>query len=99
MSGRTWLERPDGAVMAYLHVLEVAEPHRRHGIAAELVRSFCTSATSRGAYKMFLMTGESNSAARALYESLGGGFPQQGPTVSYSFALPLSPPVRLRPAT
>lgn len=45
--------------------------------------------TARGASKMFLTTGEANRPARALYDALGGGLAEQGPTVNYWFLLPL----------
>jgi hypothetical protein len=41
-----------------------------------------------GATKMFLTTGEGNTAARHLYESMGAGPATQGPTVNYWFLLP-----------
>jgi hypothetical protein len=40
-----------------------------------------------GASRMFLSTGEVNTPARTLYESLGGGLAGQGPTVTYWFVL------------
>ena len=83
------LPRPDGKTMAHLHDLVVAEGHRRRGIARQLVRAFAASAGRRGATTMFLTTGEGNLAARALYDSLGGGLAAQGPTVQYWFPLPL----------
>jgi hypothetical protein len=36
---------------------------------------------------MFLTTGEDNTAARSLYEAMGGGLAEQGPTVNYWFLL------------
>jgi hypothetical protein len=36
---------------------------------------------------MFLTTGEANAPARALYDSMGGGLADQGPTVNYWFLL------------
>jgi hypothetical protein len=38
---------------------------------------------------MFLTTGGANRPARALYDALGGGLAEQGPTVNYWFLLPL----------
>lgn len=85
------LARPDGASMLYLHNLEVAEHCRRQGIGRVLLRSFMEAGVQFGASKMFLTTGESNTAARRLYESMGAGLAAQGPTVNYWFLLPPTP--------
>ncbi len=53
----------------------------------ELVRTFMTAGAAAGATKMFLTTGADNAGARALYDSLGGGLAEQGPTVNYWFLL------------
>ncbi|GAB1690747.1 hypothetical protein KRM28CT15_25500 [Krasilnikovia sp. M28-CT-15] len=80
--------------MLYLHNLEVAERRRRHGIGRELLRAFIKAGVELGASKMFLTTGEDNTAARRLYESMGAGLATQGPTVNYWFPLP---PTSTRP--
>jgi GNAT superfamily N-acetyltransferase len=90
VAGWCWgyhLPRPDGTSMLYVHQLEVAETHRRQGIGRELVHTFMTSGAAAGASKMFLTTGADNASARALYDSLGGGLAEQGPTVNYWFLL------------
>jgi GNAT superfamily N-acetyltransferase len=81
------LPRPDGTSMLYVHQLKVAEAHRGQGIGRELVTTFMTAGAAAGASKMFLTTGADNTAARALYDSLGGGLAEQGPTVNYWFLL------------
>jgi ribosomal protein S18 acetylase RimI-like enzyme len=81
------LVRPDDSSMLYLHQIEVAEAHRRTGIGRELLRAFMAAGAEVGATKMFLTTGEANAAARALYDSMGGGLATQGPTVNYWFLL------------
>ncbi|GAA1508007.1 GNAT family N-acetyltransferase [Kribbella lupini] len=81
------LPRPDGTSMLYVHQLKVAEAHRGQGIGRELVTTFMTAGTAAGAGTMFLTTGADNTAARALYDSLGGGLAEQGPTVNYWFLL------------
>jgi GNAT superfamily N-acetyltransferase/gluconate kinase len=81
------LIRPDTSSMLYLHRLEVAHERRRRGIGRALLRAFMSAGVQAGANKMFLTTGEANVAARALYESVGGGLAAQGPTVSYWFLL------------
>lgn len=90
VSGWCWgyhLVRPDGTSMLYLHELEVVEAHRRTGIGRELLRTFMTAGANAGATKMFLTTGADNAPARALYDSMGGGPPTQGPTLNYWFLL------------
>lgn len=81
------LPRPDGTTMLYLHHLEVAEPHRRQGIARSLLLSFMQAGAEQGARRMFLTTGEENSPARHLYESEGATPAAQGPTANYWFIL------------
>jgi ribosomal protein S18 acetylase RimI-like enzyme len=81
------LPRPDGTSMLYLHNLEVAEHCRRRGTGRGLLRAFIAAGIRLGAARMFLTTGEDNTAARRLYESMGAGLATQGPTVSYWFRL------------
>jgi ribosomal protein S18 acetylase RimI-like enzyme len=85
------LARPDGTSMLYLHKLEVVESCRRQGVGRGLLRSFMEAGVHLGADKMFLTTGEGNTAARRLYESMGAGLATQGPTVNYWFPLPAAP--------
>lgn len=81
------LPRPDGSGMLYLHDLAVAERCRRRGIGRQLLAAFLEAGVQLGASKMFLTTGEGNTAARRLYESMGAGPAAQGPTVNYWFPL------------
>lgn len=71
----------------YLHQLEVVEGQRRQGIGRALLVAFMRAGAQAGATTMFLTTGEVNAAARALYDSLGGGLAVPGPTVNYWFRL------------
>lgn len=90
ITGWCWgyhLIRPDDTSMLYLHQLEVDQAHRRTGIGRELLRTFMTAGAKAGATKMFLTTGADNAPARALYDSMGGGPPTQGPTLNYWFLL------------
>jgi ribosomal protein S18 acetylase RimI-like enzyme len=62
-----WME----ALECYLAELYVVPPHRGHGLGRELMRAAIACARARGAAYMELGTGETDVAARALYESLG----------------------------
>jgi ribosomal protein S18 acetylase RimI-like enzyme len=81
------LVRPDDSSTLYLHQLEVDEAHQRKGIGRQLLRAFMTAGALAGAAKMFLTTGAENTAARSLYDAMGGGLASQGPTVNYWFLL------------
>ncbi|MFB9237670.1 GNAT family N-acetyltransferase [Plantactinospora siamensis] len=81
------LIRPDRSSMLYLHHLEVRQSHRKRGVGRALLEAFMRAGKCAGATKMFLTTGQANGPARALYESMGGGLAEQGPTVNYWFRL------------
>lgn len=74
-AGIAWGARmryPNGKIASYLHELDVAEPHRRQGIATMLVGAAMDLARRSGHQKFWLSTGGHNEIAQALYESLGG---------------------------
>ena len=56
---------------AMIHALEVAQDHRRQGLAAYLTRSSAFWAQTKGAAFLTLVTTQANDAANALYTSLG----------------------------
>ena len=77
-------ERPDGlavirfrpsiwtaALDAYLEELYVAPERRRHGIGRALLEAAMEVARAAGATRMDLATSETDTAARALYDSCG----------------------------
>ena len=77
-------ERPDGlavirfrpsiwtaALDAYLEELYVAPERRRHGIGRALLEAAMEAARAAGATRMDLATSETDTAARALYDSCG----------------------------
>lgn len=74
------IERPDDTSMLYLHELDVADAHRNKGFGTALVEAFLNEGRKLGAFKAFLTTGTQNAPARALYERLGFGLADQGPT-------------------
>jgi len=73
--------------MMYLHELEVDAGHRCRGIGRSLLEEFIRLGRGNGSAKLFLITGEGNRPARALYESCGGRLSDDTPTVTYWFAL------------
>jgi ribosomal protein S18 acetylase RimI-like enzyme len=64
--------RADGNRMLLLYEIEVAEEHRRRGVGRSLLDGFLGVARREGHRKMWLITGEDNDPAKALYESTGG---------------------------
>lgn len=85
LAGWCWgyqLIRPGDSSMLYLHQLEVDQAYRRQGIGRDLLRALMTAGVEEGATKMFLTTGAENTAARSLYDAMGGGLAAQGPTVN-----------------
>jgi ribosomal protein S18 acetylase RimI-like enzyme len=59
------------ALECYLAELYIAPAHRGHGLGRALMESAIALARARGADYMDLGTAETDTAARALYESLG----------------------------
>lgn len=59
------------ALECYLAELYVAPPHRGHGLGRALMEAAVKLARWRGATYMDLGTAETDTAARALYESMG----------------------------
>jgi aminoglycoside 3-N-acetyltransferase I len=81
-------EEPIGLVVAYelirrhrepsqlfVYELGVEPEHRRRGVATALMAELARLARERGIRSGFVLTNESNSAAMALYERLGGRRP------------------------
>lgn len=57
--------------LAVLHALEVAQTHRRRGLARDLLHGAAGWAAMQGASRLALVVSEGNAAARALYEGAG----------------------------
>lgn len=68
----THFRRPNGEVTTYVDELEVAEPHRRRGIATLLMQAAFESSRAAGATALFLVTRERNEIAQQLYRELDG---------------------------
>ncbi len=71
-------DRPAGSVYvgiaadcAMIHALEVADSHRRKGLARHLTRAAAFWALDQGATYLTLVTTQANPAANGLYTSLG----------------------------
>ncbi len=55
----------------YIYDLAIAEPHRRKGIATQLIRELQHIAKERKAYVIFVQADQEDEPAIKLYESLG----------------------------
>jgi aminoglycoside 3-N-acetyltransferase I len=90
-------ERPVGFVLAhelprrhgdrsqlFVHEIEVAETHRRRGIASALLARLAALASERGIRTGFVLTEPGNGPANALYRSAGGA--TEGVTVQWEFS-------------
>lgn len=66
------LHRPDGELMFLIYDVEVAEEHRRHGVATALVNQARRMSANRGAVETWLVTEDDNEEAQELYSYLGG---------------------------
>jgi GNAT superfamily N-acetyltransferase len=70
-----WADEPVG----YLEELYVVPDRRGEGIGREIMAAVITLARERGAAGMEVITGEDDTAARALYESVGFANEIEGP--------------------
>ncbi|WP_188316868.1 GNAT family N-acetyltransferase [Solihabitans fulvus] len=62
-----------GYSQVQLYELEVVRAARRRGVGRALVTAMLELVVCEGHRKMWLFTDENNAAAKALYESVGGG--------------------------
>lgn len=73
-AGLVWgtnIRRPTGALMTYLHELEVIERYRRRGLATMLVEAAIGAARRAGSTRLWLLTAVGNEPASALYRAMG----------------------------
>jgi ribosomal protein S18 acetylase RimI-like enzyme len=55
----------------YIYDLAIAEPHRRRGVATNLINELRQIARQRGVYVIYVQADKTDDAAIKLYESLG----------------------------
>ena len=67
----------------FVYEVEVAETHRRRGIATALLAELAALARERGIASGFVLTEPDNDAANALYRSVGGT--NEGTNVVWGF--------------
>jgi len=56
---------------ALLYEIDVAEPHRKKGVAREMIEKLLRVVRARGVDRMWVLTNVSSEPAMRLYESLG----------------------------
>lgn len=91
-------EEPVGFLIAYLltrlaenrpmmlfYEIEVAESHRRKGIARQMIEKLQEMCRENSVLKMWVLTEESNPAAMRLYEATGGVRADDGDTVMFEY--------------
>jgi aminoglycoside 6'-N-acetyltransferase I len=80
---------PDKAPELWINEVGVAPSHHRRGIARRLLDAMLEHGRSLGCTEAWVLTEETNAAARRLYESAGG---ESSLAVMYSFPLADTPP-------
>jgi len=73
-AGLIWgvhVRRPSGALMTYLHELDVVEAYRRRGLATMLIEAAIGAARRTGSTRLWLITEVDNEPAGALYRATG----------------------------
>lgn len=65
------LQRVDGTTMCLLYEIDVAEPHRRRGVARSLLDRTIDEALSSECSTLWVFTDPENSAAHSLYAGAG----------------------------
>lgn len=84
------LRRLDGARPKFmLYEIETAPEFRRRGVARALMMKMLEVAASAHSLNLFVLTDESNNAAMALYESIGGRR-SRSDDVLFEFEIPAS---------
>jgi ribosomal protein S18 acetylase RimI-like enzyme len=76
---------PDKGTEMFLYELGVDEAARGRGVGTALVDALAALARDRGCYGMWVSTEADNEAALATYRSAGGGAPEPGVVLTWSF--------------
>jgi ribosomal protein S18 acetylase RimI-like enzyme len=79
------LTHPDKGTEMFLYELGVDEAARGRGVGTALVDALAALARDRGCYGMWVSTEADNEAALATYRSAGGGAPEPGVVLTWSF--------------
>ncbi len=74
---------PTGVEYVWIDEVDVAEPHRRQGVAKAMMPAVFNWAAGHGALEAWLGTEDDNEAALALYRSLNPTETEHGPTFSW----------------
>lgn len=81
---------PDKAPELWINEVGVSPGHQGHGIGKKLMAALLTHAQTLGCAEAWVLTGQDNMAARALYAAAGG---REQPALLVSFRLPVAPSV------
>lgn len=73
---------PDKAPQLWINEVGVAPSHHRRGIARRMLDAMLAHGRALGCTEAWVLTDETNAAARRLYESAGG---ESSPSLMYSF--------------
>jgi aminoglycoside 6'-N-acetyltransferase I len=78
---------PDKPPELWINELGVAPSHQRHGIGRRLLGALFKLGGSLGCREAWVLTEQSNVAAKRLYESVGGSEPPDGAPAMFIFRL------------
>lgn len=81
---------PDRPAELFINEVGVAEPHQRRGLGKAVMRALLEVGQARGCTGAWVITDETNAAARALYVSMGASLGADGDEsnsrpIGYSF--------------
>ena len=79
------LERIDRSrPMLFIYEIEIVKSHQRQGVATRMIELLKDICCEKGAFKMFVITAASNTAALRLYDSTFGERRQREESVVYT---------------
>ena len=82
-SGVTYVH-PDKPLELWINEVSVASSHRNQGIGKQVIQAVFEMCRTKGCREAWVLTDQSNAAAKRLYESIGGT-KDSGETIMYSF--------------